>query len=136
MIEYFNLFKMYMYRPDPASSEEKLQFMLSSNLAAMSMCNFYAPNQLYFPTNWARRKNAIHDNIKYRFRPLECKLRKTKFLNLGTFGASDEFFDKNCVDLERGDSKPEIRPHGTSLFNITNEATFENIRFSGIESLV
>ena len=136
MVEFFNLFKPRMFNPDPSTSEEKLSFMISSNLTAMTMSNLDALKPNIFPTNWARRKNPTHDNIKYRFRPLECKLRKSKFLNLGTFGANDDFFDKHCVDLERGDSKPEIRPHGTSLFNITNEATFENIRFSGIESLV
>lgn len=47
----------------------------------------------------------MHDNVKFYFRPLECKLKKDYFLNMELFG-SEEVFNENCVDLEAGDSKP------------------------------
>lgn len=35
---------------------------------------------------------------------------------------SKEIFMANCVDLENGDAKPQIRVRGQALFNITNFA--------------
>ena len=49
---------------------------------------------------------------------------------------SEEAFYSNCVDFEAGDSKPQIRVHGRSAFNITNFAQFENIDFTGEDNLV
>ena len=46
----------------------------------------------------------------------------------------DEYgqFDDYCVDLERGDPKPQIRiANKYTLFNITNYALFENLEFTG-----
>ena len=48
---------------------------------------------------------------------------------------SEEVFDANCVDLEK-DSKPQIRVHGRSLFNVTNFMQFENLEFTGEDNLV
>ena len=75
------------------------------------------------------------DNVKFYFRPLECKLKKTKFLNMEKFGI-EATFDKYCVDLEAGDPKPQIRVHGRSLFNVTNLMQFENLEFTGEDNLV
>ena len=79
--------------------------------------------------------NQKHDNVKFYFRPLECKLKKTYFLDMEKFGA-EETFDKNCVDLENGDSKPQIRVHGRALFNVTNLMHFENLEFTGEDNSV
>ena len=49
---------------------------------------------------------------------------------------SEETFDKNCVDLEKGDAKPQIRVHGRALFNVTNLMQFENLEFTGEDNLV
>ena len=49
---------------------------------------------------------------------------------------SEEAFYANCIDLEAGESKPQIRVHGNSAFNITNFAQFENIEFTGEDSHV
>ena len=48
---------------------------------------------------------------------------------------SEETFDKNCVDLEKGDAKPQIRVHGRALFNVTNLMHFENLEFTGEDNL-
>ena len=68
-----------------------------------------------------RRVYPKHDNVKFNIRPLECKLAYSTFKNLDQFGSEDIFWE-NCVNLEEGDEKPEIRVHGRALFNITNFA--------------
>ena len=47
----------------------------------------------------------MYDNVKFYIRPLECKLKKTKFFNIEEWGPEADF-DRYCVDLERGDAKP------------------------------
>ena len=85
----------------------------------------------YFPV---KKNDQKHDNIKYYVRPLECKLKETYFKKLESFG-SEEIFWENCVDLDV-DSKPQIRVHGRSAFNITNFAQFENIEFTGEDNFL
>ena len=86
----------------------------------------------YFPT---KKNDQNQDNVKFYFRPLECKLKKTYFKNLEKYG-SDALFDSICVDLEKGDAKPQIRVHGRALFNVTNFMQFENLEFTGEENLL
>ena len=59
----------------------------------------------------------------------------TIFKDMPKLGGDKLFYDL-CVDFEAGDSKPQIRVHGRSAFNITNFAQFENIEFTGEDNLV
>ena len=86
----------------------------------------------YFPL---KKNDQRHDNVKFYIRPLECKLAKTYFLEMERFGSEEAFYE-NCVDLEAGDPKPQIRIHGSTAFNITNFAQFENIEFTGEDNYV
>lgn len=82
----------------------------------ISLCK---ADETFFPMR--RANNEKYDNTKYYIRPLECKLKKTTFFNIEEWGPEADF-DRFCVDLERGDTKPQIRVHGNSYFNITNFA--------------
>ena len=82
-----------------------------------------------------RKNDQRSDHVKYYVRPLECKLAKDYFLDMSRFGSKEAFYE-NCVDLEAGDAKPQIRVHGRAAFNITNFAQFENIEFTGEDNLV
>lgn len=73
--------------------------------------------------------------MKYYVRPLECKLAKSTFKKMSEFGNEDVFYE-NCVDLERGDPKPQLRVHGNAMFNITNFAQFENIEFTAVDNMI
>ena len=48
---------------------------------------------------------------------------------------SKRFYD-NCVDLDNGDDKPQIRVHGNATFNVTNLMQFENIEFTAEDKLL
>ena len=88
--------------------------------------------ETYYPI---RKNDQRYDNIKFYIRPLECKLAQDYFRELQYFGSEESFYE-NCVDLEAGDAKPQIRVHGRAAFNITNFAQFENIEFTGEDNLV
>ena len=87
----------------------------------------------YFPLKKSDQLDQS-DNRKFYIKPLECKLKSTKFRDLQNWGP-ESFFDTYCVDFERGDPKPQIRVHGNALFNITNFAQFENIEFTAVDNL-
>ena len=89
--------------------------------------------QSYFPLRKTEQKK---DNVKYYIRPLECKLAKDYFLDMSRFNSPLDAFYENCIDLEAGDAKPQIRVHGRAAFNITNFAQFENIEFTGEDNLI
>ena len=89
--------------------------------------------QTYFPLRKTEQKK---DNVKYYIRPLECKLAKDYFLDMSRFNSPVDAFYENCIDLEAGDAKPQIRVHGRAAFNITNFAQFENIEFTGEDNLI
>ena len=74
----------------------------------------------YFPL---RRSNheMLDDNQKYYIRALDCKLKDGGYEDLKEWGPEADF-DAYCIDLERGDPKPQIRVHGAAFFNITNFA--------------
>ena len=88
--------------------------------------------ETYFPI---RKNDQRYDNIKFYFRPLECKLDKSIFRDLEKFGSKEMFYE-NCVDLEAGHAKPQIRVHGRAAFNVTNFMQFEKIEFTGEDNLV
>ena len=67
------------------------------------------------------------DSVRLFFQPLDCSDIAAKVL----YG-DDTAFVQNCVNLQAGDPKPEIRVANTyTYFNITNAAYFENIAFTG-----
>ena len=88
--------------------------------------------ETYFPV---RKNYQKYDNVKFYVRPLECKLSDDYFRDLEKFGSEDLLWE-NCVDFDAGDAKPQIRVHGRSSFNITNFAQFENVEFTGEDTLV
>ncbi len=83
-----------------------------------------------------RTYDSYYDNVKYYVRPLDCELRKSYFRKLEDWGGTDAEFYENCIDFSAGDSKPELRIHGNSTFNITNFAQFENTIFTAEDKLV
>ena len=68
------------------------------------------------------------DNIKFRIAAMDCA---HKMEQIAVFGAENAIFDENCVDVKGGE-KAQIRiANPYTSFNITNDAVFENIEFTG-----
>ena len=70
------------------------------------------------------------DNWEISFKAAQCKYLDDE---LSILSEAEKFsYRQYCVDLYRGDDKPEIRlSQPWTTFNITNKASFYNLVFSG-----
>jgi hypothetical protein len=76
----------------------------------------------------------LTNNVVLKVKALDCYEQNRYFRDFQPYGSASLFYE-NCVEVRKG-KRPEIRLHSNgTFFNITNNATFENIEFTGIDML-